>query len=117
MTILFGKSAIALAESAGDQTLQMDAYRLQGNHYLRRDRYEEAGTWYERVRTIAQEVGDRKAEAQAIGNLGLVSRCLGRLEEARDLGEHALDVFQEIGDRHGEAIAMLGLRRKRYRTW
>ncbi|MGH8574305.1 MAG: tetratricopeptide repeat protein, partial [Gammaproteobacteria bacterium] len=49
----------------------------------------------------ARRIGDRKAEAITLNNLGLVLIERGELDVASTSYQHALALFQELGDRHG----------------
>ena len=60
---------------------------------------------------IAREIGDRRGEGQALGNLGLAYADLGQPQRAIDFHQQALVISREIGDRRGEgnALGNLGL--------
>ncbi|WP_280393495.1 tetratricopeptide repeat protein [Nocardia brasiliensis] len=51
-----------------------------------------------------QEIGHRRGEANALGNLGLVHRDTGEHAQAAALLQQALVVSREIGHRIGEAV-------------
>ena len=53
---------------------------------------------------IAKEIGDRRGEGNAIGNLGNVYRFLGQVEMAIEYYQNALVIAREIGDRRNEGI-------------
>jgi tetratricopeptide (TPR) repeat protein len=60
---------------------------------------------------LAQETDDRRGEAVATGNLGIVFLSLGRLADARERFERHLVLAKEVGDRRQEtrATGNLGL--------
>ena len=72
----------------------------------------------ERAQDLYREVGNRRGEAQAIGDLANNLDDLGRADEALSLHEQAAALFQDLGDRFSEmkergnaAIALLNLAR------
>ena len=60
---------------------------------------------------IAREIGDRRGEGNALGNLGIAWRDLGEPRKAIEYFEQKLAIAREIGDRRGEgnALGNLGL--------
>ena len=55
---------------------------------------------------IAREFKDRKAEAAALGNLGLAYEALGNYPKAIDYYQQRLLIAREMKDRYGESIAL-----------
>ena len=47
-------------------------------------KYVEAGKLYEKAISITREIGDRKGEAAACGNLGIVFSSLGKYDKAKE---------------------------------
>lgn len=78
-------------------------------HLRIRGRYRDAETLYEQALHLAQDVGDRLGEVNALNGLGHVHWRLGRNPQAVDHCERALHIAQEIGDRYGELSAQYGL--------
>jgi tetratricopeptide (TPR) repeat protein len=58
---------------------------------------------------IASEVGDRRGEGAALGNLGNRYAELGEPRRAIELFEQALAIFREVGDRRGEGEVLHNL--------
>jgi tetratricopeptide (TPR) repeat protein len=60
---------------------------------------------------LYREIGDRRVEGNARGNLGLAFRDLGQVDRAIEYLEQALVIAREIGDRRveGNALGNLGL--------
>ena len=60
---------------------------------------------------IAREIGDRRGEENALGNLGSAYYALGQVKKAIGYSEDALMISKEIGDRRGEGanLGNLGL--------
>jgi len=54
---------------------------------------------------IAREIGDRRGEGNALGNLGNAYAALGETKRAIEFYEQRLKIAQEIGDRQGESNA------------
>jgi tetratricopeptide (TPR) repeat protein len=54
----------------------------------------------------ARQIGDRRGEAAALGNLGNAYNHLGRYDGAIDQFQQILPIFRQIGDRRGEANAL-----------
>ncbi|HEY9817908.1 MAG TPA: CHAT domain-containing protein, partial [Candidatus Obscuribacterales bacterium] len=68
--------------------------------------YQEAIALYEQRLVIAREIGDRRGEGAALGNLGNAYRNVGQYQEAIALYEQQLVITREIGDRQGEGSAL-----------
>ena len=51
---------------------------------------------------IAREIGDRRGQGNALGNLGNAYSDLGEPRKAIEFYEQALKISKEIGDRRGE---------------
>jgi tetratricopeptide (TPR) repeat protein len=58
--------------------------------------------FYEQALPIDREIGYRRGEGAALGNLGIAYRVLGETRRAIESYEQALTIAREIGDRHGE---------------
>ena len=58
---------------------------------------------------IAREIGDRRGEGNALGNLGLAYADLGEVEKAIGYHEQALVISRAIGDRRGEGATLSNL--------
>jgi len=68
--------------------------------------YEEAKTHFEAALLAAQTEGDRKKEAEALNDLGVICRELDDLDGAFDALETALDIYTELEDAKGEGITL-----------
>ena len=62
--------------------------------------------WLETSILAAREIGDRRGEGNALGNLGLAYAALGDARKAIEFYEQALVIDREIGDRRGEGNAL-----------
>src|SRR5207245_4196199 len=60
---------------------------------------------------IAREIGDRRGEGVALGNLGLDYYALGEPRRAIEYHEQHLQIARDVGDRRGKGVALgnLGL--------
>ena len=98
--------AILCQEHDHVAALNLLALALQGQ-----GRSQESIAHLERVRTLAQERGDRTWEGSVLGNLGLTYADLGQVERAIEYHQQALAIAREIGDRRmeGNALGNLGL--------
>jgi tetratricopeptide (TPR) repeat protein len=67
--------------------------------------------FYEQYLSIAREIGDRRGEGNALGNLGNAYADFGDARKAIEFYEQQLIIVREIGDRRGEgnALANLGM--------
>ncbi|MFH0982870.1 MAG: tetratricopeptide repeat protein, partial [Planctomycetota bacterium] len=61
--------------------------------------------FYEQDLVIAREIGDRRGEGAALGNLGNAHADLGDARKAIEFYEQQLVIVREIGDRLGESRA------------
>ena len=59
--------------------------------------------------TVAQSLGDRLRQANALNDLGILRRLTGEYAAAVQVLERALGIYREIGDRLGEANALCDL--------
>jgi tetratricopeptide (TPR) repeat protein len=71
----------------------------------------EAISYYQQALAIGREIGDRRGEGNALGNLGLGFYTLGQVKKAIKYYEQALAISREISDRRTEGtdLANLGL--------
>ncbi|MBI4771788.1 MAG: tetratricopeptide repeat protein [Chloroflexi bacterium] len=76
---------------------------------FRRYRHAEALEHLQAQLHVARSSGDRRAEAQALLNMGQVQAFLDQHGEARARYEEALPIYRAIGDRPGEANTIRAL--------
>ena len=70
----------------------------QGTDAYRAGEYEEALEVFEQARSLSASAGDRAAEVEALGNMGVVHIGLENWDEARRFFDRALDICDEAGD-------------------
>ena len=68
--------------------------------------YRELIPLHNKLLFIAREIGDRRGEGGALGNLGNAYKNLGNYAEAIECHQQHLAIAHEIGDRRGEANAL-----------
>ena len=73
------------------------------NIFKRQCKYAKARELYNRAINITKETGDRKGQADAYGQFGIMSIQLGEYNKAKEYLEEALAIRAEIGDKKGEA--------------
>jgi len=83
-----------------------EAWFIKGITLFSLGRNEDAIDFLQQYLTIAREIGDRRGEGAALGNLGIAYYSLGRYEEAIDFYQQRLTIAREIGDRQGEGNAL-----------
>jgi predicted ATPase len=81
-------------------------YADAGGILLLRQHAREQIFWLENALTSAREIGDRRGEGNALGNLGNAYHDLGETRKAIEFYEQHLAIAREIGDRRGENTAL-----------
>jgi len=79
------------------------------NHYFGLGDARKAIEYHEQALVIDREIGDRRGEGNALGNLGLAYAALGDARKAIEFYEQALVIDREIGDRRGEGNALFNM--------
>jgi tetratricopeptide (TPR) repeat protein len=65
--------------------------------------------WLEAALSAARQIGDRRYEGAALGNLGIAYFNLGEVRKAIEFYEEYLAIAREIGDRRYEGAALANL--------
>jgi tetratricopeptide (TPR) repeat protein len=83
----------------------------QGKDAYRAGEYEEALEAFEQARNLSAKAGDREAEVEALGSMGVVCVELENWDEARRFLEQALDICEDTGDQlnRGMVLGNLGM--------
>jgi DNA-binding SARP family transcriptional activator/Flp pilus assembly protein TadD len=97
------RSALVLAEQAGDQRALARVHNILGVLASRRGALDEAEHHLTESRRLAEALGDPEAETAALNNLALARGAAGATEEAITLATAALELSVTQGDRHHEA--------------
>ncbi|MCU0486280.1 MAG: AAA family ATPase [Anaerolineales bacterium] len=99
------EQAQELAHQGGYKQIEMDVYlRLS---WLCHDFAPQRKTHLESGLQIAQQIGDRRKEAQFLFNIGRVIFDQGRPAETKDYFVKAIRILHDIGARSDEALYML----------
>ena len=94
-------------DAEGAHLLSANLLDLAGNAAL--GETHKAIEYHDQALVIFQEIGDRRAEAATLDNLGLAYAALGETRKAIDFYEQQLVIVREIGDRIGEGNASYNL--------
>ena len=84
------------------------AYTLRGYFFLTK-RWQPWMETHEAALAAARRLGDVRAEALTLNNLGLAAIDQGRSRPAQDCYEQALILFGRVGDEHGQTTARANL--------
>ena len=91
----------------------LESEPISGNNLLRQlliwGYYREIIIYSQQYLTIAREIGDRKSEAKALGNVGNAYQSLGDYSLAIDYHQKRLTVATEMGNREEEETALSSL--------
>jgi DNA-binding SARP family transcriptional activator/tetratricopeptide (TPR) repeat protein len=84
------------------------AYTLRGYFFLTK-RWQPWVETHETALAVARRLGDVRAEALTLNNLGLAAMDQGQSRLAQDRHIQALALFGQVGDEHGETTARANL--------
>jgi CHAT domain-containing protein/Tfp pilus assembly protein PilF len=104
--IAFRATAAKRALARGDKQGAAEHRLQEGSRRYDRSDFALAKAAYETALELVREIGDRRGEARALGNLGVVYGSLGDYAKARDYHERHLELARALGDRAGEARAL-----------
>lgn len=90
--------ALALARAAGHRPIEADVLRAFGTVHQNHGDHTRAYEWQRASVDLARELGDRRREAVALGNVGISLHLVGRHDEALDHLKRALAIQQELGE-------------------
>ncbi|MEM6591495.1 MAG: tetratricopeptide repeat protein, partial [Cyanobacteria bacterium P01_C01_bin.73] len=98
-------SEAAIAQVERNQLLELGTRQYRGGQLQGA-----LQSWNEAL-ALYQTSGDRRGEANTLGNLGLVYDAIGQYQRAIDAHQRSLAIERELGNRQGEAISLgsLGL--------
>jgi len=98
----------AAATSGLDTQCWQLAYTMRGFFFLTK-RWDPWIMTHELALAAARRLGDRRAEATTLNNIGLAALEQRRLAAAAAHYRHALRLFREVGDEHGEYVTLANL--------
>ena len=99
-------AAVRAARAARCRAIAGAALNCWGWHLRRLGRMGLGRGLAEAALAIFRELGDRRGEGTALGNLAILHDQTGSPERARDLYEAALSIHREAGDRQREGVAL-----------
>jgi serine/threonine protein kinase len=103
-------SEAIIAESTQEEKLQDGwSYNAMGLTYKLIGKADVAKDYFEKSLSIAHEVGNRKGEAAALGNLGGIFQTLGDVQLAIGYHEQSLSIECEVGNKLGVAQSLSSL--------
>jgi tetratricopeptide (TPR) repeat protein len=93
------------------QEIKASRMQEQGVDAYRAGEYEEALEVFEQARNLSAETGDREAEIEALGSMGVVCVELERWDDAQRFLDEALGICEETEDQvnQGKVLGNLGM--------
>ncbi|MFC1996109.1 tetratricopeptide repeat protein [Chloroflexota bacterium] len=102
-TAILAENAVALAKSEGRLDVAVKAYIIWSNSLSIQGEHSTAVRQAEAGISLAQDIGDLRAESTLVNSLGVITLEQGDPRQARDFFERGLTIAHEIGDRKLEA--------------
>jgi CHAT domain-containing protein/uncharacterized protein HemY len=97
-------ATLAIERERNDDAGMADTLRQQASSQIKLGQFELALQTYEQERTLNVKLKDRKAEAESLRSLGLITGIkLNRKEDGLTMLRQSLAIRREVGDREGEA--------------
>jgi tetratricopeptide (TPR) repeat protein len=103
------ESRIAANEHSQDRVIRSTVagwLNELGLHLKLLGQNQEALDRFQRALSIVRDLGDKRGQGAALGNLGIACCNLGELRKAVEFYEQALAIAHDIGDRLGESQAL-----------
>jgi tetratricopeptide (TPR) repeat protein len=101
--------ALAVAESHRDGVLVRLCTSALGGCAMALGRWNEARTWFERIRTLNVEADDPRGVAAAWNSLALVASYQGDAAGALRCAEQALGAYRQLGNHQGVARSLMNI--------
>lgn len=106
----FYQQSLKIAQEINDRDLQADILNFWGIlSYQNLGDYRQASEYYQQSLALAKQNNNKRGEAKAIGNLGLVYNSMGEYDKAINYFQQDLAISREIKNKRGEAIALNNL--------
>jgi CHAT domain-containing protein/tetratricopeptide (TPR) repeat protein len=106
----FYQESLKIAQEINDRDLQADILNFWGIlSYQNLGDYRQASEYYQQSLALAKQNNNKRGEAKAIGNLGLVYDSMGEYDKAINYFQQDLAISREIKNKRGEAIALNNL--------
>ncbi len=98
---MFAQNSWAQAENSQSQQLRQLIEQAQQQEH--QNKHEQAILTWQQVLTLAQQLKDRKIQAQALLEIGSNQDDIGKRQQALESYNQALSIYKEVGSRSGEA--------------
>jgi tetratricopeptide (TPR) repeat protein len=85
---------------------RLDLHHKLGYLYRFAGRWEEAAAEWQAELAQAQQLGDKRAEAQSLHNMGIVAQDRGDYDTALDLYRRSLEIMKALDDRAGVSTSL-----------
>jgi tetratricopeptide (TPR) repeat protein len=102
--IPYAKLLLFHAEHAHNTKALAEAYNNYGVLEQNLGNYQESIEWYEKARTLYQELGDQAALGRILGNISSVFNTIGKLAEAIEYLDISSELFLQAGAEQSLAI-------------
>ncbi len=105
------EGALAQAQGLADLSLEAECWALIASFHRRANDRSRALSAYKRQISLLRQIGNRRAEGNALNNIGSILVDLGQFSEANACLTDAYKTLHQIGERWGEgnSLSYLGL--------
>jgi serine/threonine protein kinase/tetratricopeptide (TPR) repeat protein len=101
-----GAEAGRIYHEAGDLAGEAQAFHATAEVPLNQGDLKLAKTLYEQALAIARRIGDKRATARELGNIGLIFVQEGDFATGEKIYGEALADFRDVGDKHGMSVVI-----------
>ncbi|MGA8310372.1 MAG: protein kinase, partial [Terriglobales bacterium] len=101
-----GADAGRIYHEAGDLGGEAQAFHATAEVPLNQGDLKLAKTLYQQALAIARKIGDKRATARELGNIGLVFAQEGDFATGERIYGEALADFRDVGDKHGMSVVI-----------
>ncbi|MGC2183320.1 MAG: protein kinase [Terriglobales bacterium] len=101
-----GADAGRIYHEAGDLGGEAQAFHATAEVPLNQGDLKLARTLYQQALAIARKIGDKRATARELGNIGLIFVQQGDFATGEKIYEEALADFRDVGDKHGMSVVV-----------
>ena len=99
-----GTDAGRIYHEAGDLGGEAQAFHATAEVPLNQGDLKLAKTLYQQALAIARKIGDKRATARELGNIGLIFAQEGDFATGEKIYGEALADFRDVGDKHGMSV-------------
>ena len=101
-----GAEASRIYHQTGDLGGEAQAFHATAEVPLNQGDLKLAKTLYEQALAIARKIGDKRATARELGNIGLIYAQQGDFTTGEKIYGEALADFRDVGDKHGMSVVI-----------